>query len=270
MIYLLLLLDRTKSIGIELHNQKVFNFDSDLLISLVQTILILAEEVGDEKPKGDFREIEIGRHQIGVVQRDNLAYIFVQDTYDNEPFTKGVIDEVIKEFHPQFLSENLNYGISNIDYVRKRVSQLLTTMTFPPDLLHAADNVMNDVLAKIPSIDTLFLADLDDGIVRLWASGGENIVNLLLGILSEIPFERSWMGETKLYKKKVIKGIAKSHEAWVIQRIGFTDFCILARCVFNPEDRDYIITTIEAAANELQSGIFEKLEQGILEKESKI
>ena len=262
MIYLLLLLDRDKSIGIELHNAGKFSFDSDLLISLVQTILILSDEIGDEKPKGAFREIEIGEYQIGVVQSNNLAYIFVQDTYDNEPFTKLIIDKVINEFHSVFMKENLNYGLNNIESIRERVSQLLTTMTFPDDLLQKADDVMYDVLSKIPAIDTLFLADLDDGMVRLWASGGENIVNLLLGILSEIPFERSWMGETRLFRKKTIKGQSKNNEAWIIQRIGFTDFCILARCVFNPDERDFIISTVEAAAEQLQSSIFEKLENG--------
>jgi hypothetical protein len=260
MIYLLLALDKNKSIGIELHNSKIFNFDSDLLISLVQTILIMSDEIDPHPPKGDIRELEIGMYQIGVIEKDHIAYIFIQDTYDNEQFTSMVVKSVVKEFHDLISKSNLNKGIKDHETIKKRVADLLQTMVFPKDLMGEVDEVIGDVLDKIPTIDTIFMCDLDDGVVKKWAVGSGNVVQLLKSILSEIPFERSWIGETKLFYPKKIKEYEKSYEAWIIQRIGMTDFCILARCVYSPEERDFIIETIESAAETIQEKVFSKLE----------
>lgn len=259
MIYLLLVLDKRKSIGIELFNSHQFSFDPDLLISLVQTILIMADEIDSHPPKGEIREIEIGAYQIGVIERGHLAYIFIQDTYDNEQFTSLIVKSVIDEFHQMLSEANLNYGLSNISEVRKRVNELLETMIFPEELIEHVDHIIENVLMKVPTIDTIYMSDLDNGIIKKWAVGSDSIIQLLNSILSEIPFERSWIGETKLYYPKRVNDVEKSHEAWIIQRVGMTDFCILVRCVFSPEDRDFIIETIEEAADEIQQKVFTKL-----------
>lgn len=254
MIHLLFVLDRRKSVGAELYNTELFHYDAGLLVSLVQTILIMAQEIDGGEPKGEIRELEIGQYQIGVIEKDHLSYIFIQDTYDNEEFTKNVVDYIIDEFHSVFLQINFNFGLPNEKNIRMRISHLLTTMHFPEKLLPELDKHMNEISVRLPTLDTLFLSDLDDGIIKLWQWGDENIVRILLTILSELPFERSWVGESRISFNDSRN--LYTHEAWVIQRIGMTDYCLLARVKYVKDQRNNIIDIFEEVADIIQELIF--------------
>ncbi len=259
MIHLLLVLDMKKSVGVELYKDHTITVSTELLISLVQTVLLMGKELHAGKPKGELREVEIGEIQIATLEKDSLVYIIIQDTYDNEPFTKRILESVLEEFHHSFLKENFTHGLSNEFQVKEKIKSLITTMLFPTHLLEETGNIVYQMLNKVPAMDTVFMADLDDGIIQKWAEGKGNIIQLLMEILSEIPFERSWIGESKLLYPMQIDGVEYSHEAWLIHRVGLTDFCLLARVYYNISERDGILELFEMTTNEIHNLILDDL-----------
>ncbi|MFV2014779.1 MAG: hypothetical protein ACC656_05090, partial [Candidatus Heimdallarchaeota archaeon] len=91
------MLDREKSVGLEIYSDNTIHFQSDLLIGLVQALMLLGQELGESK--GPLREAELGDYQISILSRDHMAYIAIQDTYDSEPFTKRILDGVLEKYH---------------------------------------------------------------------------------------------------------------------------------------------------------------------------
>lgn len=211
MIHRLLVVDRDKSVGVTLYDDDIIQFQADLLIGLSQALLLLGEELG--KAKGDLKEAELGTYQIGIITRDHLAYVAVQDAYDSEPFTKRILDSVIKEFHPYFIKTNFNVKIKKFEQVKQRIAELLQTMKFPTHLIPLINPHIDQFMIRTNHIaDCLFIADLDDGIVNIYEEPeNENIIKLLMEILSEIPFERRWLGETKLMNSREIHGRTITH-----------------------------------------------------------
>ncbi len=241
-----MLLDRNKSVGVELYNNDIISLQPDLLIGLVQALMLLGEEMGPAK--GPLKEAELGKYQIAILSRDHLAYVAVQDIYDSEPFTSRILESVIERWHESFLGLNLNHHIDDKEKIKASVSRLLQTMKFPLHILPDIKPLIDEFLIATNDIcDTFMLADLDDGIVNIWKNpDNEGIIKILMEILSEIPFEKRWIGETKLIKPLVIDKQNRSYEAWFIHRIGLTDFCLMGRAYYNPGlERDRLVTRLE-------------------------
>lgn len=251
MIHYLFVVDTSKSVGFEAFNDHKYSFPSELLISLIQTILLLGKQMDAGEPKGEMREVEIGDIQIASVELDNLAYVVIQDTYDNEPFTKMTLQKVISKYHVTFLQSNFYHGIRNEEEIKTNIEQLITTMAFPKSTLPKIDKLFKEIFESKPNVDTFVLADLDNGIVKVWREGEGQILQLLMEILSEIPFERSWIGESKLRKPKKFDEEDFDYEGWIIQRIGKSDFCVLGRAYYNPNQRDDLIETFENLTNRI-------------------
>lgn len=257
MIHKLILLDRNKSIGVSLFDNNQIDIQSDLLLGLVQALMLLGEEMGPHK--GLLREAELGKYQIGILSVDHLAYIVLQDAYDSEPFTRRMLQGVINKYHSVFKIANFNQSLENEHEIKENVFNLLQTMKFPLRLLPKIQKNIDSFITDTSDIcDTLLLADLDDGIIKVFSENNntENVTKILMEILSEIPFERHWLGESKLMKSKLINSRYRTHEAWFIYRIGLTDFCLLGRAFYNPDDeRDFLVNNIEI----LSKKILEKL-----------
>ncbi|MHA2029424.1 MAG: hypothetical protein ACW99A_15210 [Candidatus Kariarchaeaceae archaeon] len=230
----MLVLDREKSVGLEIYNDNTISFQSDLLIGLVQALMLLGQELGESK--GPLREAELGDYQISILSRDHMAYIAIQDTYDSEPFTKRILEGVLSKYHEYFSNVNFNQKIENENEIRETVAELLKTMKFPTELLPELNPLIDDFIKSTNNVcDTLFLADLDDGIVNIWCGDlHDPIIKILMEILSEIDPERTWVGESKLFAPKLVPGQdrAATHENWFMTRIGTTDFCLMGRAYY--------------------------------------
>jgi hypothetical protein len=251
-------LDRNKSVGLELANDQTLNLQADLLVGLVQALMLLGEELGPAK--GPLREAELGKYQIAILSRDHLAYVAVQDTFDSEPFTRRILESIIEKHHEYFMEANLNFKLKKEQIIKDDIKKLLQTMKFPVELLPQLGPSVEDFLIATNDIcDTFMLADLDDGIVNIWKKPEtEGIIKILMEILSEIPFERSWLGETKLIQPIVINNRKRTHETWFIHRIGLTDFCIMGRAYYNPGlERDLLASKLEEMSQSVLEVVME-------------
>ncbi len=224
----------------------------DILVNLVSSLSNLGSDI-NRRSKGLLTEMEIGEYQISILQKDQYYYILIHDTYDNEPFTRYIIDAIIKNFHKDFKKLRLTEQIEYIDKYSDKLSKFFNTMNFPRDLLSDISPLVEQFLVEVNiNIDTIFLSDLDNGIVTIWKEPeNKNLVKLLLNILSEIYLEKNWLAESK------IAGSRPTHELWFIQKIEMTDFAILGRGFYTPlTDRDNFVKQVENLATEIQRMYF--------------
>lgn len=249
-IHKLILLDRVKSIGITLYDTETIKFQSDLLIGLVQALMLLGEELGPSK--GKLREAELGKFQLSILSKDHLAYILIHDTYDSEPFTRKLVNRVVDEYHEYFVEMNFNRPPQGIDKVKVKTGQLLQSMKFPLDMLDEIQPYIDQFNIDTRYIcDTLLLSDLDDGVISIFKQDDDQIVKILLEILSEIDFEKQWIGESKLRIPKEIMGEKRNFEGWFIFRLGLTDFCLLGRSYHVNSERDLLIRELEILSSNI-------------------
>ncbi|MCY3413731.1 MAG: hypothetical protein INQ03_18955 [Candidatus Heimdallarchaeota archaeon] len=253
MIHRLIVLDRDKSIGKTLYDDGTIDLNQDLLIGLIQALMLLGESMGESK--GLLREAELGKLQLAILSKDNLAYCVIQDAIDNEAFTRKLLDGVLDEFHDSFMEQDITRQYKDELAVKARVKDLLTSMVFPKDLLDEVGEMVESFMNNTDHmVDTLFLADLDDGVITVFDGNNENIIKLLLEILSEISFDRQWIGESKLYNSITFKGQERTHEVWVLHRIGITDFVIVGRAYYTPGyQRELLVSEVERLSENIQN-----------------
>jgi len=252
MIHLLTVLNRQDSIGITLYDNKELKIQSDLLSGLVQALMLLGEEMGPVK--GALREAELGKYQISILSVDHLAYVVVQDTYDSEPFTRKILENITDEIHDELLQSNFHMELPNRQQLRDKVKVMLQTMKFPMDLIEHVRDAIEEFQININSMaDTILLSDLDDGVIEIFeCQKNDTIVKLLMEILSEIPFERHWVGQTKMSSPLKVEGLSLENELWFIYRIGLTDFCIMGRAYYNTMvQRDQIVSSLEVLSDNI-------------------
>ncbi|MHA2091583.1 MAG: hypothetical protein ACW98K_12045, partial [Candidatus Kariarchaeaceae archaeon] len=239
-IHRLILFNTENQKGCTLYDDGLVSLDSQLLMRLIQTMMLLSKELGPHK--GELKETELGSYQIGIVARDHLAYVIIQDSLDNEPFTSKILNHVVDRFHLEFIEMELNEAFQLNERYKQEVAALIDTMKFPRHLLPDLEPLIQQFHIKTHNIcDSLFLTDLDDGLVQIFQeSDHKGIVSILLEILSEIPFERQWIGESELTA------------VWFIQRLGMTDFCIAGRAFYQPEtERQRLVHKIEQLTDEI-------------------
>lgn len=248
MIHKLIIFNTKTLNGFLIFDRSDVNLDVELIVRLVAAMSIMSENLGD--PKGELSEVEIGEYQIGMLTVDTLAYVILQDKFDNEPFTRRILNNIVEVFHEQLIEVSKYHEIDR--KLQSEIATYLETMKFPEVLIPVvnklADAFQFDTLG---ACDVLFLADLDDGIVTTFANAkDQHISTLLMEILSEIPFEKSWIAEMK--SKQAEGEEERSHEFWVISRIGMTDFTVLARGFYQPSiDKNNIIEKLECLCEDI-------------------
>jgi hypothetical protein len=220
----------------------------DLLVRLVSAMTVLSSNLGD--PKGELSEVEMGEYQIGMLTVDNFAYVVLQDKFDNEPFTSKILRNIIETFHDQLIEVSNTHEISK--KLQNEIATFLETMKFPEVLIPQVNKLVETFqFDTLGACDVLFLADLDDGVVTHFTDSSEKDISvLLMEILSEIPFEKSWIAEMK--SKQDPSDETRSHEFWVISRIGMTDFTILARGYYHQFiDNNNVIEKLECLCEDI-------------------
>ncbi len=243
-------MEEKSGLGITLFDDGTIPMNDILLTSFVRAMMSFTKEFGD--PKGALREAEIGRYQLSILEKDDLIYVALQDTYDNEPFTRKILDRVISKYHELFrrwdFSEPPRHNPDDI-------AELLQTMTFPEEKMSEIDVVVNEFLHRTNGfVDTFFMADYDGGIIKIWKQeADDNIVTTMMELLSEIPFERYWIGETKLRRSKDRPYWEGIYEGWLIWRVGITDFCILIRAFYSQNDKKKLVDDLEVLEDQLSS-----------------
>ncbi len=246
MIHRLIIYNRNNHKGLTVFNRGSIDIDSNLLLSLIESMLLLSMELGKVE-KGYLKEIEIGRYQISLLDHFEYTYIVIQGTYDNELLTRRIINLVIDSYHEKLISLNFKHGLSVDDTYQEELGKFIMTLNFPDELLPVIEPLVEDLIIRLyGKVDLFFITDLDNGIANIFKQpdDGEGLITLLMQILSEIPLEKAWIGESRVeINSRGRKN--EEYESWIIQRIGLTEFCIMARAFYSSSDRDTIVLGID-------------------------
>lgn len=237
-----------------LFDDQELDINYDLLIRLVKAMNILTESLGTEVvySKGALQEIEMGAYQIGIKSIDEFVYTIFQDMYDNEPFSSKILTQIIEKTYPiARVAKNLN---DSVPLLTSEISNIISTMKFPKSLLPKVQALVDKFhISTFQVVDTLFLADLDDGLVQIFSKkSGSNVISILMEIFSEIPFEKSWVAESNYFKNNGFTKDQNKSEIWFIYKLGLTDFTILGRGYITHEiSYDHLISHIEELTDSL-------------------
>ena len=114
------------------------------------------------------------------------------------------------------------------------------------DKLPETYQMIDELIANGIEFETLLLGDLDDGIIHVYLGSREK-VSLLMEIMSQLPIETSWIGESSIFQRndQVVK------EILLISRLGTTDFFMLGQAIIRPDAKDETIRRFEAFTSKI-------------------
>ncbi|MCY3413730.1 MAG: hypothetical protein INQ03_18950 [Candidatus Heimdallarchaeota archaeon] len=246
MIHRLIVYNQESRKGLIVFDRQTVAIQNHLMVSLIDSMVILSKQLGKVE-KGHLKEIEVGKYQISLLDNEGLTYIIIQGSYDNELFTRRILNIVVEKYHQKFLDLTFTKDLAYEDMYQDELAKFIETLNFPDALLPIIDGYARDMLIRLNySLDLLFLTDLDNGISKVFTEPEveTGIITLLMQILSEIPLEKAWLGEYKIPESN-----PEIYEGWIIFRIGLTEFCVIARGNYPQHDRDMIIDTVEEFAD---------------------
>ena len=68
-------------------------------------------------------------------------------------------------------------------------------------------------------------------------------------LLSEVPFDKHWLGESIMKSNKGNSFDSGTYEGWLIFRINDTEFCLLLRAMYSYMDKPYVLDNLQELAD---------------------
>ncbi len=264
MIHKIIVIDSRTTVGQVLFDNGVVVLETDLLTGFISALSAFAKCLGEESI--EFKGADLGDHRFSLITRDHLTYAIFQDLFDNEPFARLALKEIIDIYHDELSLLNLS-----IDTLRgsitKEITTLIETEFFPIGILKNINDSIESIIENSDiNFDLMFLSSINNGIIQVWRRPiNPSIMKQFLDIISKIPLEMSWIaeGKTSSYGLFDVNGEEPELEAWMIKRVSTTSYFIAGRALAKSEETKEGFSTII-------SQVFEKISElieGALEKE---
>jgi len=261
MIHKIIVIDQRTTVGQILYDDGMVPLETDLLTGFISALSAFAKCLGEESI--EFKGADLGDNRFSLITRDHLTYAVFQDLFDNEPFARMALKEIIDIYHDELLSLNLS-----IEPVRKTITKeiknLIETEYFPMSILKTIKIEIEEIIENSSlNFDLMFLSSINHGIIQVWRRPiNPSIMKQFLDIISKIPLEMSWMAEGKTSNYNLLDlndDLSTDFEAWMIKRISSTSYFIAGRAITNNEEEQK-----ESLSSKL-SLIFERIAK-IIEK----
>lgn len=264
MIHKIIVIDSRTTVGQVLYDNGVVALETDLLTGFISALSAFAKCLGEKSI--EFKGADLGDHRFSLITRDHLTYAIFQDLFDNEPFARLALKEMIDIYHDELSLLNLS-----IDTLRgsitEEITSLIETEYFPVGILKKINNDIEALISDSDiNFDLMFLSSINNGIIQVWRRPiNPSIMKQFLDIISKIPLEMSWLaeGKTNNYGLFDLNGDEPELEAWMIRRVSTTTYFIAGRAIAKGDQ------TKEGFSTKI-SQIFEKvaeLVEDALEKE---
>lgn len=264
MIHKIIVIDSRTTVGQVLYDNDVVALETDLLTGFISALSAFAKCLGEKSI--EFKGADLGDHRFSLITRDHLTYAIFQDLFDNEPFARLALKEMIDIYHDELSLLNLS-----IDTLRgsitEEITALIETEYFPVGILKKINSEIETLISDSDvNFDLMFLSSINNGIIQVWRRPiNPSIMKQFLDIISKIPLEMSWLaeGKTNNYGLFDLNGDEPELEAWMIRRVSTTNYFIAGRAIAKAEQ------TKEGFSTKI-SQIFEKVSELVedaLEKE---
>jgi hypothetical protein len=231
LIHKIIVIDKKTTIGQILFDDGVVELETDLLTGFISALSAFAQCLGEESV--EFKGADLGDHRFSLISRDNLTYAIFQDLFDNEPFARMALKEIIDIYHPDL--EKLNLSMDTINEgIREDIKNLIETEYFPVGILKEIDDTIVQTIEETPiEFDLLFLSSINNGIIKVWRRPiNPQLMKQFLDIISKIPLEMNWLAEGKRSETLGLDFDAEPQiEAWMIRRVSSTNYFIAGRAI---------------------------------------
>jgi hypothetical protein len=271
-IHKIIVIDQRTTVGQVLYDDGIVALETDLLTGFISALSAFAKCLGEESI--EFKGADLGDHRFSLITRDYLTYAVFQDLFDNEPFARIALKEVIDTYHEELLLLNLS-----VDRIRKTISKeitnLIETEFFPVGILKDINAEIDTILAESGiNFDLMFLASITNGIVKVWRKPvNPMIMKQFLDIISKIPLEMNWLaeGKTSNYGLVGLNGDEPETEAWMIKRVSTTNFFIAGRSITQgTESRENFSSRLSEIFEQISHKIEKSLEKEWIQMASQL
>jgi len=268
LIHKIIVIDQRTTVGQVLFDDGVVDLETDLLTGFISALSAFAKCLGEESI--EFKGADLGDHRFSLISRDYLTYAIFQDLYDNEPFARMALKEIIDIYHEELSLLNLS-----IEPIRKSVTieirNLIETEYFPVSILkNLNENIESIIDNSNVNFDLLFLSSINNGIVQVWRRPINPIImKQFLDIISKIPLEMSWLaeGKTNSHGLADFDDSEPELEAWMIKRVSTTSYFIAGRANAQSEDtKEGLSSKISASFDHISNLIERALEREWIER----
>ena len=230
MIHKIIVIDQRTTVGQVLYDNDFVVLETDLLTGFISALSAFASCLGEKSV--EFKGADLGDYRFSLITRDHLTYAIFQDLFDNEPFARMALKEIIDIYHDELLLLNLS-----MDKIRETISPEITNLIemeyFPTGTLKAINAHIDDIIENAPiSFDLMFLSSINHGIIQVWRRPINPILmKQFLDIISKIPLEMSWLAEGKTSNLGMgdFSNGQQESEAWMIKRVSTTNYFIAGR-----------------------------------------
>lgn len=229
MIHKILVIDQRTTIGQPLYDDGTVILETDLLTGFISALSAFAQCLGEEAI--EFKGADLGNNRFSLITRDHLTYAVLQDLFDNEPFSRIMLKEIIDLYHNELVQINLA-SESIQKTILTDIASFIESETFPKTILKSLNKTIENILTESRlQFDLLFLGSITNGIIQIWRRPiNPHMMKLFLDIISKIPLEMNWLAEGKIksFTPQVTTQIPE-FETWIIKRISVTEFFIAGR-----------------------------------------
>jgi len=271
-IHKIIVIDQRTTVGQVLYDDKVVALETDLLTGFISALSAFAKCLGEESI--EFKGADLGHHRFSLITRDHLTYAVFQDLFDNEPFARVALKEVIDTYHDELLLLNLSLEPIR-ETITKEITNLIEMEYFPAAILKKINMQIESLIVTSGiNFDLLFLSSISNGIVQVWRKPINPIImKQFLDIISKIPLEMNWLAEGKTSNYSIIglDGEEPEYEAWIIKRISTTNFFVAGRAIAKyKENQENFSSYLSEIFEQISLKIEKALEQEWIEMTDKI
>ena len=269
MIHLFAICNIETGIGHEILINKDINLkvDPTLLWPLVSALTAFSREFAGE---GKLRSVHLADFQLVMYNPNEkntipIAYIVLQDIYDNVGYTKAKIEAIDTKLSV-FLSSIVDSNFSRLSIIpAEEQRQIKEIIQFSQ---HFPSNLSKQITTEINRFEeknmmgmrflSLYIADLDEGIIKSFGLTDPNERAIFQSFIPIIPSEKDlWLEAMRTESDEPDE---MDREGWIIKRIGEnTDFLLMCRFFYNNDIKPYLENLLNKINMQLYEGIKDQL-----------
>ncbi|MFX1508115.1 MAG: hypothetical protein ACFFDC_18675 [Promethearchaeota archaeon] len=236
---------------------KGIRFDPTLLWPLIGALSAFSKEFMLEEK---LRSIHLAEHQLVIYnpyeeETDPIAYIVLQDAFDNIGYTRAKIDAINKIMRV-FTRTLLDINFSKLIIPKKEIKKIRKIIQFSQ---HFPDEISEDILKEITRFQantigmefiSLYIADVDEGIINQFGHNDQNERAIFQSFIPIIPMNKDlWFEATR---EDIPEDDELDKEGWIVKRIGKgTDFYLMGRFYYNTEIKPFLDTLLIRISSQL-------------------
>jgi hypothetical protein len=244
MIKYVLAIDKSSGVGQSIYNSDLLELNDVLAAGFIGALTLFTKQIN---PSSDlkFQEASIGEFRIYVEEAEEMIFAFICDIYDNEDFISKKIQKITELSLTVLNPENVN-NRTITQKLNSKIEEIVLSQSFPIVKLEKVSRIIEKIFDfNWKKLHAVLLVDLDEGLIKNFRDETSYMeVNHYLEILSELPYEHTWVGETIRHNKaktKILPGIT----GLIISRVSSSEFFLMIKA-------DYLISQKRRLLNRIK------------------